>query len=186
MAAELLVACLWGGLLVYWLWRRRPSFSDSIGSFRHELSVLGQAAPTRVPPAHRLDTPSKGRSGPGHLALQAASASSPPPPMMAALRAYHRLEVRRRRRDVLLVLCGAVFLSLLFALVTGSDAFLYLQFSTDVLLAAYLYMLVRANNSLPARSTSHVLPTAHAHQQRWPASYGDFRSYAELSAARAS
>jgi hypothetical protein len=106
--------------------------------------------------------------------------------MMAALRAYHRLEVRRRRRDVLLVLFSAVFLSLLFALVTGSDAFLYLQFSTDVLLAAYLYMLVRAKNSPPARSTSLVLPAAHAHQQRWPASYGDFRSYAELSAARAS
>lgn len=106
--------------------------------------------------------------------------------MKAALRAYRRLEVRRRRRDVLLVLFGAAFLSLLFALVTGSDAFLYLQFCTDVLLATYLYMLVRATNSPPARATSRTLPSAHARQQRWPSSYGDFRSYAELSAARAS
>ncbi len=53
MGPTLLIACLWGVVLVYWLWSRRP-LGDPVGSFRHELRVLGSATPPRVAPANRL------------------------------------------------------------------------------------------------------------------------------------
>ncbi len=40
MGAEFLVAILWGVVVIYWVWSRRPAFGDSIGLFRNELHAL--------------------------------------------------------------------------------------------------------------------------------------------------
>ncbi|GEM_PF-2114191 len=225
MTAELLVALLWGGVLVYWLWRRRPSFADSIGSFRYELSVLGHAAPSRVAPAHRLSpmplspassmspgsamsgptparAPHRGPTGlraplrPAHLAASPPGRAGLPPSRPVAAKSYQRLELRRRRRDVLSVLGGAVALSLLFALVTASAALLYLQACTDVAFVAYVALLVRASNPKLARPGYRPARPRAGRPQGWGGhpgygrhghgSYGDFGSYAELASARAS
>ncbi|MGC8627327.1 MAG: hypothetical protein ACP5VR_07185 [Acidimicrobiales bacterium] len=186
MSTELIVAALWSAALVYWWWRRRPSFGDSVRSFRYELSVLGHTTPTRVPPANRLRnsrSPAQGRSRPAHLALPAPRQADVPATLQAAAKSYRRLEARRRRRDVLSVLAGAVVLSALVAVVTGSAAVLYFQLSTDVVLAAYVYMLVKATSSSAARGVRRA--PVGARRQHWPSGYGDFGSYSELATARA-
>jgi len=53
MGTELLVAGLWGVVLAYWLWSRRPTTADTVGVFRRELRVLQYATPSMVVPANR-------------------------------------------------------------------------------------------------------------------------------------
>lgn len=151
MGAELLVAILWGAVLVSWLWSRRPTTGDTVGSFRHELHVLEHATPVRVPPANRL------RSGIPAFAVAAgrpaypyesgALAFGPPRSALAAPLPARQLEVRRRRRDVLSVLSALVLLSLLAAFLTGSLVAFCLQGFTDLVLATYAYMLVRTTKA---------------------------------------
>jgi len=117
------------------------------------------------------------------LAVPALGPADVPATLQAAVKSHRRLEIRRRRRDVLSVLAGAVVLSALVALVTGSAAVLYFQLSTDVVLATYVYMLVKATSSPAARVVRRE--PAGARRQRWPGNYGDFGSYSELATARA-
>ena len=159
MGAELVVASLWGGFLVYWLWTRRPSAGDSIESFRYELLVLERATPARVLPANRrrsvpvpFDYPEFSLS-PAHVLacppapVLSTSATSFSASLLAASRKYQRMETRRRRRDVLSVLMGTVLVTLAVALVTGSAVVLCFQLVADVMLAAYVYMLVRTSGA---------------------------------------
>ena len=41
MGPELLIASLWCVALIYWLWSKRPTLGDTVGSFRHELRGIG-------------------------------------------------------------------------------------------------------------------------------------------------
>ena len=109
MGPTLLIACLWGIVLAYWLWSRRP-LGDPVGSFRNELRVLGSATPARVAPANRLcASPPMFVSSRAKKFVDAREVVERPVPVAAAARRHTRQEVRRRRRDVIFVLAVAAF-----------------------------------------------------------------------------
>ena len=175
MGAELVVASLWGGFLVYWLWTRRPRAGDSIESFRYELLVLQRATPARVPPADRGRTVPMPFDYPEFSLAPAQVPARPPAPrpspsaasfsasLLAASRKYQRMETHRRRRDVLSVLFGTVLVTLAVLLVTASVVALCLQVGADVMLAAYVYMLVKTSG---ASSNARELRAGRAREER--------------------
>jgi len=148
MGTELLVASLWGAVVVYWLWSRRPTTSDTVGLFRRELVVLQHTAPARVAPANRRcasgalapgGAPNEPKAGRGlSNAVPAMSA-----PLAAAALAHRRSAARRRRRDVLLALSALVALTLLIAVVSGSAVAIGIQVLSDVVLAVYVSLVVK-------------------------------------------
>ncbi|MGH9106928.1 MAG: hypothetical protein ACRDZX_14075, partial [Acidimicrobiales bacterium] len=156
MSTELLVAALWGVVIVYWLWTRRPTTADTVGLFHHELRVLEHATPTRVAPANRL--------GAGDAPEPAAPLALAP--LAAAAGPHRRMVARRRRRDVLCLLSGLVLVTVLVAVTTGSAAALAFQVVSDLALACYLGLLVftapaRAAGAGPRRPASlGTLPLA--------------------------
>ncbi len=209
MGPTLLIACLWGIVLVYWLWSRRP-LGDPVGSFRNELRVLGSATPARVAPANRLcanppmfvSSAQKSRVDPREVVER-------PVPLAAAARRHTRQEVRRRRRDVIFVLAVAALLSLCAAVLTGSAAVVFLQVLIDAVLATYIYLLARTTVAQSPAGGSGVRPrgetfvqpsvsTAPLARTRYMRTrllvesdwqeprYGDFGSYASLAVSRGS
>ena len=208
MGPTLLIACLWGVVLVYWLWSRRP-LGDPVGSFRNELRVLGSATPARVAPANRLCA-----SPPAFVSASQKRVVDPREPvarpvrLAAAAHSHTCQEVRRRRRDVIFVLAVAALLSLFAALLTGSALVVFLQVLVDVALVSYIYLLLTRTAGGQGKTTSpgtrgpdrsFVKPTistarlAGANYVRadifgppdWEEpSYGDFGSYASLAMSR--
>jgi hypothetical protein len=151
MGTEFLVAGLWGAVLVYWLWSRRPTTSDTVGVFRRELRVLEGATPARVAPANRRCT-----------GLASAPAPGTPTPLAAAALCHKRMEVRRRRRDVLAVLSAAVALTLAVSVLTWSNIAWALQGACDIALCGYLYLLVRATRSKAQAAVGHFVAPVRA------------------------
>ncbi len=164
MGAEFLVAILWGVVVIYWVWSRRPAFGDSIGLFRNELHALEHAAPVRVPPANRRRPLPYTVSGAGYPlggpqsdpapVTGGAAPSAPaslPEALAAASLSAKRLKVRRRRRDVLSVLVVAVVVTAIVAVARRSVVTLSLQALSDVALAAYAYLLVSRTRLVTAR-----------------------------------
>jgi hypothetical protein len=144
MGSTLLIACLWGAVLVYWLWSRRP-LGDPVGSFRNDLRVLGSATPGRVVPANRLGAVSTVIvHGPPRRVAVPEEIVGPPVPLAAAARHHSRQELRRRRRDVMAVLALAALVSLFAAVLTGSAVLVLLQLLIDLVLGIYVYLLARA------------------------------------------
>ncbi|HET9058449.1 MAG TPA: hypothetical protein VFN61_00900 [Acidimicrobiales bacterium] len=139
MKAYVLIAGLWAAVLVYWLWARRPSTADTVGLFRRELGVLRTASPQRVAPANRLD-PNRPVLG----ARVPVGSAGQPVPLAAAAASYRRMEMRKRRRDVLCVLAGGSVLTLLLAVLTGSAWVIALQVICDFALGGYVALLFRA------------------------------------------
>jgi hypothetical protein len=139
MGTEFLVACLWVVVLIYWFWSRLPARADTAGVYRRALHVLEHATPQRVVPAYRLRTPA------------IVSASAPHP---AFALCHKRAQIRRRRRDTLSVLLGAVVVSFAAALLIRSTAALAVQVLCDLALASYVSLLVRA-----ARASVGAAPT---------------------------
>jgi hypothetical protein len=165
MGAEFLVAILWGVVVVYWVWSRRPAFGDSIGLFRNELYALEHAAPTRVTPANRRRPLPYTVSAVGYPPVEApdepvASSEGPvpagpgslPAALAAAALSAKRLKVRRRRRDVLSVLLVAVVVSAVASVASRSVLALSLQALSDLVLGAYAYLLVTMTRASIARS----------------------------------
>ncbi len=120
MGAEFLVAILWGVVVIYWVWSRRPAFGDSIGLFRNELHALEHAAPVRVPPANRrrplpytVSVAGYPLGGPQDDPAPSTAGTAPsvpsslPEALAAASLSAKRLKARRRRRDVLSVSAGS-------------------------------------------------------------------------------
>ncbi|MGO9657689.1 MAG: hypothetical protein ACLQVK_21730 [Acidimicrobiales bacterium] len=179
MGAEFLVAILWGVVVVYWLWSRRPAFGDSIGLFRNELYALEHAGPTRVPPANRRRPLPYTVSGatyslaeplvePGPLAAGPlpGGAGTLPAALAAATLSANRLKARRRRRDVLSVLLAAVVVSAIASVLSRSVVALSLQVLSDLALVAYAYLLVTMTKTRLARSSEpRVLPEAKVPSQ---------------------
>jgi hypothetical protein len=154
------LAVLWGA---FFLWplisgRRSGQRADSIGDFSYRLGVIGKtgghrrrraqpqtpaiqvAMPPAIPPARPL--------GAGRPALGPRAAR---PPAMS--------RSQRRRRDVLLILGVGVLSSLLLAIVAGNPLFWLVQGLTDVLLVAYLALLVRMKQTaIERRAKVHYLP----------------------------
>ena len=166
MGAEFLVAILWGVVVIYWVWSRRPAFGDSIGLFRNELHALEHAAPVRVPPANRrrplpytvsvagypLGGP-QSDPAPSTAGTAPSVPSSLPEALAAASLSAKRLKARRRRRDVLSVLLVAVVVTAIASVARRSAVTLSLQALSDVALAAYAYLLVSRTRTAMARPT---------------------------------
>ncbi len=173
MGAEFLVAILWGVVVIYWAWSRRPAFGDSIGLFRTELHALANAAPARVPPANRrrplpytvsgalysLGEPFGDQARPPSGTTPTVPGSLPAALAAAALSAK-RLKARRRRRDVLSVLLAVVVVSALVSLVRRSVVTLSVQAFSDLALAAYAYLLVTRARATMTRPAEPRVPLA--------------------------
>jgi len=166
MGAEFLVAILWGVVVIYWVWSRRPVFGDSIGLFRNELHALEHAAPVRVPPANRrrplpytVSVAGYPLGGPQSDSAPSTAGSAPsvpaslPEALAAASLSAKRLKARRRRRDVLSVLLVAVVVTAIVSVARRSVVTLSLQALSDVVLAAYAYLLVSRTRTAMARPT---------------------------------
>ena len=195
MGAEFLVAILWGVVVIYWLWSRRPALGDSIGLFHHELYALEHATPTRVPPANRrrplpyaaVATGSTVGSAISEPVFYGAAPPAPVPagpgPVPAALAATvlsaKRLVTRRRRRDIISGLLVIVLVSLVATVVTRSVAALSFQALSDLALGAYAYLLVTRTKAtataakpiepkarLSARAEPDAAPPAE-HEEDW-------------------
>jgi hypothetical protein len=205
MGSALLLACLWGLVLVYWLWSRRP-LGDPVGSFRHELRVLGNVTPARVAAANRLSAGATlfVSSAPKRLTNPAGPVQRPDR-VAAAARNHTRQEMQRRRRDIIFVLAVAALLSLFAAVLTGSTVVILLQLLVDVVLVTYVYLLftraagvqdrpnrpaARPRRDGPADPAVSTVRLARSNYVRasvfepadWQEpSYGDFGSYASLA-----
>lgn len=154
----LVLAIIWGVLLVSWLRSRTEgTFADSVGTFRRHLTVLERTTPSIVAPANRLRSgPVAGRTSippyrssariPGQrLAPQRpatpASRSLPRPQTSAA-----RRQSQKRRRDVFFALIAGVVGSLLLSVVSGVSAMWTVQVVFDLCFTAYVALLIRMRN----------------------------------------
>jgi hypothetical protein len=153
----LVLAIVWGVLLVSWLRSRSDNTSsDSVGTFRRHLSVLERAAPARVAPANRLRNSPIG-GGLGRPTYRPAAGIpgrriGPPPrtPVLAARipsqAALRRRQAQRRRRDVFIALLAGAFGSLALAGGLGLTIMWPVQVLFDLLLVGYVALLIRLRN----------------------------------------
>lgn len=171
----LVLAVVWAAVLIPPALRARQEGrpSDSISNFRRQLAVLRRTGPkSRGTADHwarpyaspsptlasvsRLHTaqaaggrprPYLAPSGGPAAPLRAPVAAGRPRPNSAA-----RSRTLRRRRDVLTGLAATVAISLLLAVVTGlSSMFVLLHLLADVLLVAYVALLIHQRNQAAAR-----------------------------------
>jgi len=170
----LVLAAVWAAVLIPPALRARHEGrpSDSISNFRRQLAVLRRTGPRSnrlgsvdhwarpyAPPPPTLASVSRlhtglasgARSGPSFNPGRGPVARVPvggrPSPASAA-----RSRTLRRRRDVLTGLVAAVVISLLLAVVTGlSSMFVMLHVLADVLLVAYVSLLIHQRNAAAER-----------------------------------
>ena len=167
----LVLAAVWAAVLIPPALRARQEGrpSDSISNFRRQLAVLRRTGPRSnrlgsvdhwarpyAPPPPTLASvsrlhsglPTNGRPPPaGRGAVGRVPAGGRPSPASAA-----RSRTLRRRRDVLTGLAAAVVVSLLVAVVTGlSSMFVVLHVVADVLLVAYVSLLIHQRNAAAER-----------------------------------
>jgi hypothetical protein len=176
----LVLAIVWGVLLVSWLRSRgERTFSDSVGTFRRHLTVLERAAPATVTPANRLRSgPVLGRGIPAYRPPAAALRGqrlapirrdlSPDPAVVAAGvvarrsvfagpvgpvggAGLRRKRVQKRRRDVFFALLAGTVGSLILSVVPGLAVMWSVQVLFDVLLVAYVSLLIRLRNMAAER-----------------------------------
>jgi hypothetical protein len=193
----LVLAIVWGVLLVSWLRSRSErTFSDSVGTFRRHLTVLERATPATVAPANRLRSGPRWAPGatkgpgyrplaptvrghrPGTLARSASGrplGASPRTPNAARLR--HR-QAQRRRRDVLFALLAGTVGSFLLVLIPGVSVMWPVQILFDLLLAGYIFLLIRMRNLAAERELKLTfLPPPRAARPRpsydFGGGYGD-------------
>jgi len=162
-----ILGLIWGFVLIppYLATRRESRPSDSIASFRQQLSVLERTTPgTNGTNLARLDVGRyeapryEPRSNVSQLAAARTSAPRRPAPSQAALR---RSEARRRRRDVFVTLLGAVGVSFALAFVLGGSVWM-LHFLIDAAFVAYVILLVSIQQQSMEREAKvrHLPPTA--------------------------
>lgn len=161
MLVLVILGVIWGFVLIppYLATRRESRPSDSIASFRQQLSTLERTTPG-APRSNlarldvgRYDIPRYDpRSNVSHLASRGRR------PSPAAMR---RAEARRRRRDVFVTLLGAVGVSFVLALLLGGSVW-WLHLLIDVAFAAYVAMLVSIQQQAAERDLKvrHLPPTA--------------------------
>lgn len=107
--------------------RNNQGRSDSVGDFRHRLRALG------------------GTHGDHHLHRQRGTHTRSQPALFGPVSAGSgsMSPAQKRRRDVLLILAGAVALTLIAAVVTRSPLFFLLQLAADAALVGYVYLLLQ-------------------------------------------
>jgi len=123
---------LWAAVLVPPLFRARIErrHGDSIGDFNFRLSTMGKMGGF---PSGRREPPVVFRTPGASVQPLGPALGRPTGPSRA----------QRRRRDVLLSLASAVVVSLVLAVATQMLALWLVQMLADVLLVAYVVLLVR-------------------------------------------
>lgn len=180
----LVLALIWGALLISWLRSRSVgTFSDSVGSFRHNLNVLEKATPSRVKPANRLRDVSFGAARPP-APLTGRRPGSPAGTLRApATAALRRRRVQKRRRDVFFALIAGAIGALALALIPGLSLMWSVQVLFDILLAAYVAVLVRLRNVATERELKlRFMPSVERPSRPRPA-YDFSGGYGELRRA---
>lgn len=178
----LVLALVWGALLISWLRSRSAStFGDSVGTFRRHLTVLERTTPTTVRPANRLRAGrgSTGRAGPTPIrgtrieASSARAAATRPAasgrsgpgrltrPVAGDATALRRRQVQKRRRDVFFALVAGAAGSFFLALIPGMSIMWSVQVLFDLLLGAYVALLVRMRNLAAERELKLRFMPAH-------------------------
>ena len=155
-----ILAVVWAVFLLPQLFRARAERStDSIGAFRHQLSVLerttpaGAASVTRLRPAHRPQAPS--------AIPPSARPVRPARPGISPRHHAGRALARKRRRDVLCGLLVAMGATLVLSLIPALRSMLFVHVVLDGLFAAYVGLLVRARNLATERDLKvRFLPSA--------------------------
>jgi hypothetical protein len=178
----LVLAIVWGVLLVSWLRSRTEgTFSDSVGTFRRHLTVLERAAPATVAPANRLrSSPVAGRSIPAYR--PAASAMRRPSPANPS----RRRQAQKRRRDVFIALLAGTVGSFLLAMIPGVSVMWSVQVLFDVLLVAYIALLVRLRSMTAERAVKlSFMPKQRATNRPRPAYEFGGSGYGDLDLRRA-
>ena len=155
----LLLALIWGALLISWLRSRSATtFSDSVGTFRRHLNVLERTTPTTVRPANRLSVPAVRPSGPSFSTGAPARRTRPVAANAAALR---RRQAQKRRRDVFFALAAGAVGFFALALLPGLSILWAAQVLFDVLLGSYVAILVRLRNQAAEREMKlRYMPSA--------------------------
>ena len=152
----LFLAVIWAAVLVPPMLRARAEGrpADSIGNFRHQLSVLQRTAPGMVAPANSLRAPMMGPYRPIAPGLAIRSVSP---------EAARRARTLKRRRDILFGLLGAMGGSLVLGLVPSLRVLWGLHVVLDVLFVGYVALLVRMRNVAAEREMKlRFLPSAPA------------------------
>lgn len=162
MLVLVILGLIWGFVLIppYLQTRRESRPSDSIASFRQQLSVLERTTPGGRSDLSRLDVgryepPRRDpRTNVSHLATRAGD-----PHRSAA--AARRAEARRRRRDVFLTLLGAVGVTFVLAVALGGSMWM-VNLLVDVAFVAYVAMLVsmQQQSAERDRKVRHLPPSA--------------------------
>lgn len=125
----------------------RPA--DSIGSFRRQLSVLERTGPLgHASPRHRIE--SLNAAIPAAL-VSGAAAPRPAAPRPAAPRhtgrpVTRRVSAAKRRRDILFGLVGVAASTLVLSFVPALGALRIVHVLADLLIAAYIGLLVHQRN----------------------------------------
>jgi hypothetical protein len=190
----LVLAVVWGVLLVSWLRSRRQDTAyDSVGTFRRHLTVLERAAPATVAPANRLRTGGVA----GHVipayrppgAVRGGYAARPGPSPVAGLRppspaALRRRQAQRRRRDIFFVLLAGVAGSFLLAIIPGLSIMWSVQVMFDIIFLLYVALLVRARNLGAERDLKLTYMPSPARPARRPAYDLGTAGYGDLSLRR--
>ena len=185
----LLLALIWGALLVSWLRSRSSTtFTDSVGTFRRDLKVLERTTPLTVRPANRLNDPAARRSpGPALRSPGMVVTARRPIPVAASASALKRRQAQKRRRDVFFMLMAGTAGSLALALIPGLSIMWSVQVLFDVLLVGYLAILVNLRNraaerEMKLRYMKSGRPAAGAPAHR---GYSFAAGYGELDLRRA-
>ncbi len=151
------LALLWGWFFVSYYRSRASERVDSVARFSRHLSVLERATPAEVVPLRTVAPSDRGVHRISSTPKVAARPSAPEPAPETTLTLA---EAYRRRRTVLISLAGAAAVTLVGALLAGG-VMIPLQLLVDVLLVAYLALLVRAQRmGTERRAKVSYLPPA--------------------------
>ncbi len=174
----LVLALIWGALLISWLRSRSASgFTDPVVTFRRHLNVLERTTPTVVRPANRLAEPA-GRY-PGPTVRTGAGPGRLTRPVAANSAALRRRQSQKRRRDVFFALVAGTVGFLALALIPGLSILWSVQVLFDLLLAGYVAILVHLRNQaaereMKLRYMSSARPSRSRHSYDFGAAgYGD-------------
>jgi hypothetical protein len=162
----LLLLAVWGGVGAWWLLNHpERRSSDSIGTFRQQLTILERTAPTTVTPAYRMRNAGSGVYGASQASFGALGPVGPARTLPPAL--SRRKRVQKRRRDVLYGLAAATVGAAALGFLPGLAAMWWLSVLLAVVLAVYVAVLVQLR-AATARTPGPVYPP--------PAAFG---AYAE-------
>lgn len=165
-----ILAMVWAVFLLPQLFRARVERStDSIGTFRRQLSVLERTSPAgpsstaRLRPAGPSTRQPVRRPTSRNLAVAGTRHATAAVPSRTQAR---RALVRKRRHDIFCGLLAAVAVSLVLSFVPGLRMMLWVHLVLDVALVSYIALLVRARNLASERELKvRFLPTARSQPQ---------------------